>query len=87
MYLSDDMQPMPQVVEPESNLKNSPIATAGVTSILAGISAGMAAWTEQGQQISATLGVDPLVGFAIVVVWTGATSLYQRIKQRREGWA
>ena len=87
MYLSDDTQPMPQVVEPESSLKNSPIATAGVTSILAGLSAGMAAWTEQGQQISATLGVDPLVGFAIVVVWTGATSLYQRIKQRREGWA
>ena len=87
MYLSDDMQPMPQVVEPESSLKNSPIATASVTSILAGLSAGMAAWTEQGQQISATLGVDPLVGFAIVVVWTGVTSLYQRIKQRREGWA
>lgn len=87
MYLSDDTQPMPQVVEPESSLKNSPIATAGVTSILAGLSAGMAAWTEQGQQISATLGVDPLMGFAIVVVWTGATSLYQRIKQRREGWA
>ena len=87
MYLSDDMQPMPQVVEPESSLKNSPIATASVTSILAGLSAGMAAWTEQGQQISATLGVDPFVGFAIVVVWTGATSLYQRIKQRREGWA
>ena len=87
LYLSDDTQPMPQVVEPESSLKNSPIATASVTSILAGISAGMAAWTEQGQQISATLGVDPLVGFAIVVVWTGATSLYQRIKQRREGWA
>ena len=87
LYLSDDTQPMPQVVEPESSLKNSPIATAGVTSILAGLSAGMAAWTEQGQQISATLGVDPLVGFAIVVVWTGVTSLYQRIKQRREGWA
>ena len=87
MYLSDDTQPMPQVVEPESSLKNSPIATASVTSILAGLSAGMAAWTEQGQQISATLGVDPFVGFAIVVVWTGATSLYQRIKQRREGWA
>ena len=87
LYLSDDTQPMPQVVEPESSLKNSPIATAGATSILAGLSAGMVAWTEQGQQISATLGVDPLVGFAIVVVWTGVTSLYQRIKQRREGWA
>lgn len=87
MYLSDDAQPMPHVVEWESNLKNSPIATASVTSILAGISAGMAAWTEQGQQIAATLGVDPLVGFGIVVIWTGATSLYQRIKQRKEGWA
>ncbi len=43
LYLSDDTQPMPQVVEPESSLKNSPIATAGVTSILAGLSAGMAA--------------------------------------------
>lgn len=86
-YLSDADQPMPHVVEPESSLKNSPIATASVTSILAGLSAGMAAWTEQGQQIAATLGVDPLVGFGIVVIWTGATSLYQRIKQRKEGWA
>ena len=87
LYLSDDSQPMPHAVEWESNLKNSPIATASVTSILAGLSAGMAAWTEQGQQIAATLGVDPLVGFGIVVIWTGATSLYQRIKQRKEGWA
>ena len=87
LYLSEDEQPMPQVVEPESTLRQSPIATAGVTSILAGLSAGMAAWTEQGQQIATTLGVEPTVGFAIVVVWTGAVSLYQRIKQRKEGWA
>lgn len=88
LYLSsEDAQPMPQRVESESAIKNSPIATAGVTSILAGLSAGMAAWTEQGQQIAATLGVDPLVGFGVVVIWTGATSLYQRIKQRKEGWA
>lgn len=87
LYLSEEDQPMPHAVEWESNLNNSPIATASVTSILAGLSAGMAAWTEQGQQIAATLGVDPLVGFGIVVIWTGATSLYQRIKQRKEGWA
>ena len=87
LYLSDDSQPMPQAVEPESSLRRSPIATSSVTSILAGISAGMAVWTEQGQQVATTLGVDPLVGFCIVVIWTGATSLYQRVKQRREGWA
>ena len=87
LYLSDDSQPMPQVVEPESTIKRSPIATAGAASVLTGLTAGLAAWTEQGQQIAATLGVDPMVGFAIVVVWTGAVSLYQRIKQRREGWA
>ena len=87
LYLSDDEQPMPQVVEPESTIKRSPIATAGAASVLTGLTAGLAAWTEQGQQIAATLGVDPMVGFAIVVVWTGAVSLYQRIKQRREGWA
>ena len=78
---------MPQKVESESSIKTSPIATAGVTSILAGLSAGIATWTEQGQQIATTLGVEPTVGFAIVVVWTGGVSLYQRIKQRREGWA
>ena len=87
LYLSEEDQPMPHVVEPESTLKQSPIAKAGAASVLAGLSAGMAAWTEQGQQIAATLGVDPLVGFGIVVIWTGATSLYQRIKQRKEGWA
>ena len=87
LYLSDDEQPMPQKVEAESSIKRSPIATAGAASVLTGLTAGLAAWTEQGQQIAATLGVDPMVGFAIVVVWTGAVSLYQRIKQRREGWA
>ena len=87
LYLSEEDQPMPQAVEPESTLRQSPIAKAGVTSILAGLSAGIATWTEQGQQIATTLGVEPTVGFAIVVVWTGAVSLYQRIKQRREGWA
>ena len=88
LYLStDESEATPQKVESESSIKTSPIATAGVTSILAGLSAGIATWTEQGQQIAATLGVEPTVGFAIVVVWTGAVSLYQRIKQRREGWA
>ena len=87
LYLSDDEQPMPQKVEAESSIKRSPIATAGAASVLTGLTAGLAAWTEQGQQIAATLGVDPMVGFAIVVVWTGAVSLYQRIKQRKEGWA
>ena len=87
MYLSEDEQPMPQAVEPESTLRQSPIAKAGAASVLTGLTAGLAAWTEQGQQIAATLGVDPMVGFAIVVVWTGAVSLYQRIKQRKEGWA
>lgn len=87
LYLSDDDQPMPQRVEAESSIKRSPIATAGAASVLTGLTAGIAAWTEQGQQIAATLGVDPMVGFAIVVVWSGGVSLYQRIKQRREGWA
>ena len=87
LYLSDDEQPMPQKVEAESSIKRSPIATAGAASVLTGLTAGLAAWTEQGQQIAATLGVDPMVGFAIVVVWSGGVSLYQRIKQRKEGWA
>ena len=87
LYLSEEDQPMPQAVEPESTLRQSPIAKAGAASVLTGLTAGIAAWTEQGQQIASTLGVDPMVGFAIVVVWTGAVSLYQRIKQRREGWA
>ena len=87
LYLSEEDQPMPQAVEPESTLRQSPIAKAGAASVLAGLTAGVGAMTDQGQQIAATLGVDPSVGFAIVVVWTGAVSLYQRIKQRREGWA
>ena len=87
LYLSEEDQPMPQAVEPESTLRQSPIAKAGAASVLAGLTAGVGAMTEQGQQIATTLGVEPTVGFAIVVVWTGAVSLYQRIKQRREGWA
>ena len=87
LYLSEEDQPMPQAVEPESTLRQSPIAKAGAASVLAGLTAGVGAMTEQGQQIATTLGVEPSVGFAIVVVWTGAVSLYQRIKQRKEGWA
>ena len=87
LYLSDDSQPMPQVVEPESNLKKSPIAQASTAAVLATVLGTLGESTETGQAIALALGVQPVYGVLLAVLWSGGVSLYQRIKQRKEGWA
>ncbi len=90
LYLAgndEDLPLMPQKVEDESNLTVSPIAVSGAVTATAGLLAGLTGLTEQGEAIAAALGVDPLVGFAIVAAWTGFTALRNRAKQRNEGWA
>lgn len=87
LYLSDDGQPMPQVVEPESNLKKSPIAQASVAAGVAAVLGTLTESTETGQAIALALGVQPVYGVLLAVLWSGGVSLYQRIKQRKEGWA
>ena len=87
MYLSDDSQPMPQEVEPESSLKKSPIAQASAAAVLATVLGTLTESTETGQVVAAALGIQPAFGVLLVVLWSGGVSLYQRIKQRKEGWA
>ena len=87
LYLSDDSQPMPQEVEPESNLKKSPIAQASTAAVLATVLGTLSESTETGQAVALALGIQPVYGVLLVVLWSGGVSLYQRIKQRREGWA
>ena len=43
--------------------------------------------TETGQAVALALGIQPVYGVLLAVLWSGGVSLYQRIKQRREGWA
>ena len=87
LYLSDDPQPMPQEVEPESSLKKSPIAQASAAAVLATVLGTLSESTETGQAVALALGIQPVYGVLLVVLWSGGVSLYQRIKQRKEGWA
>ena len=87
MYLSDDSQPMPQEVEPESSLKKSPIAQASAAAVLATVLGTLTESTETGQAVAIALGIQPVYGVLLAVLWSGGVTLYQRIKQRKEGWA
>lgn len=84
---SDDPLPMPQSVEAESGLARSPIAVSGGLSIAAALAALVGQDSEQAAAVAAALGVDPVFGVVIVAAWSGAVAVYNRIKQRRQGWA
>lgn len=87
LYLSDDDMLMPQTIEPESNLKSSPIAQASVAATAAAVLGALTESTETGQLVAAALGIQPVYGVLLAVLWSGGVSLYQRMKQRKEGWA
>lgn len=87
LYLSDDDMPMPQTIEPESSLKSSPIAQASVAATAAAVLGTLTESTETGQLVAAALGIQPVYGVLLAVLWSGGVSLYQRMKQRKEGWA
>lgn len=87
LYLSDDSQPMPQEVAPESSLKKSPIAQASTAAVLATVLGTLSESTETGQAVALALGIQPVYGVLLAVLWSGGVSLYQRVKQRKEGWA
>lgn len=87
LYLSDDDMPMPQTVEPESSLKSSPIAQVSVAASAAAALGALTESTETGQLVAAALGIQPVYGVLLAVLWSGGVSLYQRMKQRKEGWA
>lgn len=78
---------MPQQVESESSLTQSPIAQSGLVSILGGVAAAATAVIEPVKDFSDRLGMDPLVVIGIIGIVVGLVVMEQRNKQRKEGWA
>lgn len=98
---SDDDAPkpaMPQAVSAESNLAASPIARTGATSVGAGALVGLTSFADDvkgylgtikglGAQAADFIGVTPQQGLALALLVAGGVVLYQRWKQRAQGWA
>lgn len=83
-----DVEPeMPQAVEPESKLQASPIAQSGAVSIATGALAAASQFSSEAKQVAENLSINPLMVVAVVAVVIGAVAIYQRYKQRAEGWA
>lgn len=100
MYLEPDderdaWKSMPQAVEAESSLAASPMAQSGAVSLgTGGVVTAAAAFGDQvkpvidrAKEFAGTLGVTPLQALATVLIVVGAVMLYQRYKQRSQGWA
>lgn len=73
--------------EAESALNRSPIAQSGAVSIVTGVLAGLGGLSGELHQVAKNLGVEPLLVVAAVAIGAGAVAVWQRLKQRREGWA
>ncbi len=73
--------------EPESRISRSPIAQSGAVSIATGGLAAASSVSSDIREISWGFGLDPLLILAAVAIAVGAVVLWQRHKQRREGWA
>lgn len=73
--------------EPESRLAASPIAQSGAVSIATGGLAAASSVSADVREIAWGFGIDPIMVVAVVAIAVGAVVLWQRHKQRREGWA
>ena len=91
-------QAMPQAVAAESSLGKSPIAGGGVATIGAGVLLTLQNSGDQVATVTNTvkqtkalavdaLGISPDYFLPLVLVGVGAVVVWQRFKQRREGWA
>lgn len=78
---------MPQAVEPESNLAKSPIAQSGAVSVATGALAAASQFSAEAKQIAENMSINPLMVVAVVAIVIGAVAIYQRYKQRAQGWA
>ena len=90
LYLTPDegeFEAMPQRVDAESSLSQSPIAQSGAISIAGGGIAAASAALDPVKDIAATLNVEPLMVFGALGIVIGLIVLTQRNKQRSEGWA
>ena len=82
-----EFEVVPQQVDAESSLVESPIAQSGAISIAGGVVAAASAMLEPVKDIATTLSVEPLMIFAAVGIIVGIITITQRNKQRSEGWA
>lgn len=73
--------------EAESRIARSPIAQSGAASLVTGGLAAASSVSNDVRQVSWSLGIDPLLIIAAVAITIGAVVLWQRYRQRREGWA
>lgn len=90
LYLTLDegeFEAMPQRVDAESSLSQSPIAQSGAISIAGGVIAAASAALDPVKDIAATLNVEPLMVFGVLGIVIGLVVMTQRNKQRNEGWA
>lgn len=92
---ADTRRTMPQAVEAESSLAKSPMAQSGAVSLGAGgIVTAVTSFGDQvkpavdkAKEFAGSLGVEPLQVLAVLLIVVGAVMLYQRYKQRSQGWA
>jgi len=90
LYLTPDegeFGVMPQRVDAESRLSQSPIAQSGAISIAGGVIAAASAALDPVKDLAATLNVEPLLVFGALLIIVGLVVMTQRNKQRDEGWA
>jgi lysozyme len=89
---------MPQAVEAQSTLAKSPTVQTGVATGSAGMLATALSFTDDakgwmdplktfGAQVADFIGVTPHQGIGIAVVAVAVVVIYQRVKQRQQGWA
>ena len=89
--------PLPQAVAAESHLAASPIAQVGGGTVATGGALGLASLGDQVGPITTVvdtakhwaeqLGLQPLMLLAGALVVGGGVVVYQRMRQRRGGWA
>ncbi|MBL8464310.1 MAG: lysozyme [Thauera sp.] len=80
------MADMP-AAEPESRMAASPIAQSGAVSMATGAIAMASATSADVRAVATGLGIDPLLVVAAVALIVGAVVLWNRYRQRHEGWA
>jgi len=73
--------------ESESRMTASPIAQSGAVSVATGAAAMASSMSADVREVAAGLGIDPLLVVAAAGLTVGAVVLWNRYRQRREGWA
>lgn len=89
LYLSGDNQHvnMAQQVDRESHVADSPIIQSGaITGGIGGVTAA-AQYSDSIHTIASNIGFQPVYIVAAALVVVGGVAIYQRLKQRSQGWA